>query len=364
MRSKRRLPVREFIQNIEVLIPVPRYVAHPMRLDARPPLTTQNNQEARTAPHIALCALDHRHKIIHYTTYKVVNGTHQQEASSILYIIYINIQKLETIMSNSQKNQDQFNQLRHKANLKNEREKEPQYKQMFLDILQTHRGILNSPTQNTHDYKAEKEILNKIVAVERDAITGAIVVGVAAFLTVRYLPHLAVRWIGGEKKSRALREAERRSREGPNAMLKSVGGFLFEGTFGFWAAYRGYHLAVSMRSEDIYEDIVNIPLCEGRSIVSDSLCDEFADLIHYKIPPDFWKNLDRDRQDGGEAYQKLSNEEFFRGILQFEGSCNKRKAMEKAIRRRHGLSDSEPVSIPAPGVSKELSEDEIKAMLA
>jgi hypothetical protein len=261
-----------------------------------------------------------------------------------------------------QNNQDQFQQLRHKANLKHEREKEGQYKNLFLKVLESHKGILNSPTQNTQDYQAEKGILSKVMAVERDAITGAAVVGIAAFLTVRYLPHFAVRIIGGKAKSRALREAEERSRQGPNAMLKSVGGFLFEGTFGFWAAYRGYHLAVSMRSEDIYDDIVHLPLCEGKSLVSDTICDEFSDLIDYKIPPYFWKNLDK--SDAGGPSQKMSNEDFFRGVLQFQESCKKRKAFEQIIRRRDGLSDSEPVSIPPPGVSKELSADEIKAMLA
>jgi hypothetical protein len=264
-------------------------------------------------------------------------------------------------MSDSQKNQDQFNKLRRKANLKSERGKGPQYKKLFLQVLEAHKGILTSPTQNTQEYQAEKETLNKLVAVERDAITGAVVVGIAAFLTVRYLPHFAVRLIGGDKKSKALREAEARARQGPNAMLKSVGGFLFEGTFGFWAAYRGYHLAVSMRSEDVYEDIVNLPLCEGKSIVSDSICGEFSDIIHYKIPPDFWKNLDNRDGDGS---QKLAHEEFFRGVLQFEQNCKRRKAMEQIMRRRDDLSDSESVSIPPPGVSKELSEDEIKAMLA
>ena len=275
-------------------------------------------------------------------------------------------------MSKPRKEEDQFNVLKNRSDLKKEHQKEQQYKKLFLDVLEKHKGILTSSvdtnTKNTQDYEAEKKILEKIMSIEKEAITGAVVVGLAAFLTVRYLPHLGVRLIGGESKLKALREAEAKARTGPNAKLKSMAGFLFEGTLGFWASYRGYHLAVSMRSDDVYDDIVNLPLVEGKSIVSDHICDEFSDVIRYKVHPAFWKNLDQ-TNDGA---QKLSHEDFFRGVLEFEDSCKKRKAFEKVIRRRDGdgdgdgdsdASDSTSIYIPSPGVPKEITEDEIKAML-
>ena len=221
--------------------------------------------------------------------------------------------------------------------------------------------------------------------VEREALIGALTVGTLAFLTVRYLPHTAVRIIGGKAKYQALQRAEAQSRKN-SSLLKKMGGILFEGSFGFWAAYRGYHMAVDLRAENIYEEIVALPLVKGRSIVSDSICDEWEDIVRYKVSNDFWRHLDLNKNDGEAARsgasrfigsgEGLKNEDFFRGVLKFHDSCRKRKAMEDAIRRRKDTtsvsaatgeaSNKTSVAIPAPGVPEnilELSEEEIQALL-
>jgi hypothetical protein len=121
-----------------------------------------------------------------------------------------------------------------------------------------------------------------------------------------------------------------------------------------------------MRSGNIYEDVVNLPLCEGRSIVSDTICNEWQDIIRHKIAPEFWENLnERSQFEGGEQC-KLKNPEFFKGVLEFNQACRKRKSFEDIIRKREGKKPDEPVIIPSPGVPNnilELSDEEVDALL-
>jgi len=256
--------------------------------------------------------------------------------------------------------EDQFNRLRSRANIKKEREKEVEYKNIFLNLIKTNRGILTSPHENPKDYEAETKIVKKLMEVERDAIIGSVAVGIAAFLTVRYLPRIAVRMIGGDAKVKKMQEAEAKQ-----SLLKTAGSFLFEGTVGFWSAYRGYQLAVTLRSDDVYDDIVSLPMCEGKSIVSDTICDEWSKLIKYKVSPDFWKNMNGTEAEGA---KKLNSQEYFNGVLEFELACKKRKAFEEIIRLREGKQqpNDDPVAIPSPGVPNnilELTDEEAKIMV-
>jgi len=267
-------------------------------------------------------------------------------------------------MTNQQQQdqQDQFKVLKAKANAKKEGEKEGFYKNLFLDLMKKHKDTLFNFTtpQNTDDYNKERQIIKKVMEVERESVVSAMVVGVAAFLTVRYFPRFAVRMIGGNAKVRAMEEAEAKQ-----SLLKAAGSLLFESTVGIWSAYRGYQLAASMRSGNIYEDVVNLPLCEGKSIVSDTICNEWQDIIRYKIAPEFWDNLNATYNEGGEQY-KLKNPEFFKGVLEFNQACRKRKAFEDMIRQREGMKSDEPIIIPSPGVPNnilELSDEEVDALL-
>ena len=255
--------------------------------------------------------------------------------------------------------EDQFNRLRVRANVKKERERELEYKNLFLNLIKTNRSILTSPHEKPEDYEAETKIIKKLMEVEREAIIGSIGVGIAAFLTVRYLPRGAVRMIGGKAKVKAMDEAEAKQ-----SLLKTAGSFLFEGTVGFWSAYRGYQLAVSLRSDDVYHDMVSLPMCEGKSIASDTICEEWHKLIKYKVSPDFWKNMNGTEAEGA---KQLNNQEFFQGVLEFDAACKKRKAFEDVVRLREGKEPNETVSIPSPGVPNhqilELTDEEVDVMV-
>ncbi len=167
-----------------------------------------------------------------------------------------------------------------------------------------------------------------------------------AFTSVRVLPRLAVRLIGGEAKMKYLRDSEAAARKSPNAFLKRGGSLLFEGMIGFWAGWRGYHMAASMQAKDVIEEVTNIPLCPGRSIVSDIMCNDMNNLVKNEIPKEFWLNLE---QEGS-----LRNETAWQNIIQFSENCTKRKAFEDIVRTDMGLKDEEPVIIPSPGVPKNI----------
>ena len=141
--------------------------------------------------------------------------------------------------------------------------------------------------------------------------------------------------------------------------------FLFEGMFGFWAGWRGYHMGLSMQTQDMVEEITKIPLVEGRSIISDELCHDLNTLIHDEIPKVFWKNLDVNKNNSYE--DGLKHEETWRNIIKFCDNCSKRKVYEDMIRNRNGRitknnieeeeEEDDHVLIPSPGVPEDIVTD-------
>lgn len=127
----------------------------------------------------------------------------------------------------------QLDDLKLNASIERERKNESKYFQLFIDLLKQKRGnILTKATstattsdqsQSHQHYAEETKILKKLLAAEREAIVGSIVVGSVAFLSVRTFPRLAVRFIGGEARMKSLRESELAAKSAPNAFLKRSG---------------------------------------------------------------------------------------------------------------------------------------------
>lgn len=230
-----------------------------------------------------------------------------------------------------------------------ERMKESQYRDLFTDLLKKHKGLagIDEEVENPSHYAAEAAILKGAVRSEREAWICGLVVGIAAFASFRYFPTYIVKAVGGEKKAKALREAEEASRKAKYGTLRRTAGFLFEASFGFWAGRRGYQMA-SARSEGTYAEIARIPLCEGRSALAEGLCSQWVDLAHRRVPNAFWKNLD----DGN-----LTDNKTWRAIWKFSENCMKREAYEKGLRRELGLGPNDPVLVPHPGVPDNFSAD-------
>jgi hypothetical protein len=100
----------------------------------------------------------------------------------------------------------------------------------------------------------------------------------------------------------------------------------------------------------LMKDLSDIPLVEGRSLVSEELCDDFVD-VYKSIPKKVW-----DKYDG--------QSEPLDAIGQFVKNCLRRKAMEKELLAERGQSGSSSfdidvdkskhVEIPSPGVPRDL----------
>ena len=84
----------------------------------------------------------------------------------------------------------------------------------------------NDQVNNAKDYESELKIVKKVFSAQRDSIIGGIVVGSLAFLSVRTLPRLAIRLIGGDQakiKMEKLRQSELALRNSPKGFLKRSG---------------------------------------------------------------------------------------------------------------------------------------------
>lgn len=82
-----------------------------------------------------------------------------------------------------------------------------------------------------------------------------------------------------------------------------------------------------------------------QSTIADKVCNEWVDLVHNKIPPQFWLNLDSNEG-------KLQEEARWRSVRDFANNCVKRKAFEEAYRKQYGISG--PVVVPGGGVPKDI----------
>lgn len=116
-------------------------------------------------------------------------------------------------------------------------------------------------------------------------------------------------------------------------------GLLVESLFAVWVGSRGYHIASSY-TEGTYEMVSQIPLCPGRSSVSEALCDEWIDITRTQVPSTFWQNLD--------AEKGLQDIRTWRAIQAFAENCVKRKTYESVLRSERGImDDNEPVVLPS-----------------
>lgn len=83
-----------------------------------------------------------------------------------------------------------------------------------------------------------------------------------------------------------------------------------------------------------------------KSTISDTICTEWIDLVHNRIPPPFWQNLDYPN--------KLQEEARWKSVRDFADNCVKRRAFEEDYKRRMGMDDDSAVIVPEGGVPKDI----------
>lgn len=118
-------------------------------------------------------------------------------------------------------------------------------------------------------------------------------------------------------------------------------GFLIDTTLSLFV---GANVSwVMTDKEQIRNILTEVPLVDGRSVISDELCMD-AITAHNKLPKQFWTK-DRDPNNPNTTTLNL--------IHTFVRNCGKRMSYEKDLRMQQGLPPNAPVSIPVPGVPKD-----------
>lgn len=216
--------------------------------------------------------------------------------------------------------------------------KERRYFSMYKAWLRKHRGILQQERDgDTGEFAHEQELIERVIASQRQKWMAGVGIGLAAFASLHFAPNLLIRWIGGEAKIKALREADRQARENGTLWVRRSTAILVEGAFSIWAGNRAYHLAVR-QSEDTYDLIAKVPLCAGRSLISEKMCSEFMDITNNQIPQAFWQNLNKGN---------LRDEQEWKAIRQFSINCARRQRYEAHIRKTEGITNHDKsISLP------------------
>lgn len=219
-----------------------------------------------------------------------------------------------------------------------ERHKERSYLSMYKDRLRKHRGISQEERDGEKgEFAQEQELVKRVIGSQRQIWIAGVGIGIATFISLHFAPNLLIRWVGGEAKMKAVREADLKARESGTLWIRRSTAILVEGAFSIWAGNRAYQLA-AQKSEDIYELIAKVPLCAGRSVISEKLCSEFIDITNNQIPQAFWQNLNEGN---------LRDEREWKAIRQFSTNCVRRQRYEAHLRTTEGIShQDEPISLP------------------
>jgi hypothetical protein len=143
-----------------------------------------------------------------------------------------------------------------------------------------------------------------------------------------------------------------------------------------------YGSAYFMDTKKFFENVSNIPLVEGRSMISDELCDDFID-VYRAIPKKTWDKYSRDNGNGNsdsDAGDKRASDGL-KLISSFVKNCLRRQIVEQEILNQqqafgtafnstgddhdgidndndrdmhHNRANRQHVEIPPPGVNKDI----------
>jgi hypothetical protein len=132
-----------------------------------------------------------------------------------------------------------------------------------------------------------------------------------------------------------------------NFFIRSIW-FVFDVTLSLMMA-----ASTSMAYTDtdvIRQQIIEMPLIQGRSLTSDALCDAIVKEL-YKVQAEkdpAYERLHKLNKDGTQTPASY----YLEGIMKFSANCERRRFMEQRLRQERGLSSTEPVEIPSPGVAR------------
>jgi len=231
--------------------------------------------------------------------------------------------------------------------------KQGEFRRLYSSLLQKHQGALQTTTDSENDpFVTESGILTNIFRTEAKYIALGAGAVVASLVSLRFIRSKhAISTVFGRTKAEAMRDAEAEGkRMGTDAFQKTFANVV-EGLFSFWVGYRCYDYLSHKSSPDgansnnhtrqptdSVDAIAALPLCRGRSKISEALCPGWIDVTKQQIPGAYWKALKEGR---------LRDERIWNAILKFSSNCERRLASEGALRRELSLSDDQPIALPA-----------------
>ena len=204
---------------------------------------------------------------------------------------------------------------------------------MFVDNIQfkLDHGFLKAP------YGKERKALEDKILYP-GAVVGAFA-GVTTFFALRKGPIYVMNRILSKQKNDAISRVDN-MRKGASRLDKDnnfkepmaakVFGSLLDSTLGVLTGLTVWVLSVDKKGT--LQTCADLPLLEGRSEISDKLCDDFIDIYRNETRPQFW----RDYSDDTLSALKV-----------FSENCEKRRLFERRLRRDYGLRIDEDVELPS-----------------
>lgn len=246
-----------------------------------------------------------------------------------------------------------------RQNIKRESKYSHKYRQLYSELLAEKKDVLEAAWNQAAETD-EARLIEEIKQSEFTAVAVGVGCGLATLAAIRLGTPVLIRRIGGEEKIIKMIKADEEAKRLGTYKYQAAFRWTVEGCFSFWLGRRAYHYQ-SKRSNGAYEKIVKIPLCSGKSVLADGLCDEWVDITTNQVPKAFWKNL--------QQKDNLTDEQAWTAIVKFSNNCIKRRAYERLQRQEVNwptggeedseASDAQIVSLPTNvPLDVELTESE------
>jgi hypothetical protein len=218
------------------------------------------------------------------------------------------------------------------------------------------------------EFSAEKKMLANMNNI---GLMNGVLAGVACFAFLRWSPGAIARYLTRKRAASAGFTQPRGDANNPfnrtgyqfdqppgeQAPLASPNFFIRGMRLGldmFVSLSVGAWASVLLFDKDkMLREASEIPLVQGRSLLADELCQDFT-VEFQKYSRDTWDS-NHPALSGGNSNNGGKLQAFSSMVEGFVANCNRRSIYERELRAEQGLSEDDPVLIPAPGVPKDIS---------
>jgi len=217
---------------------------------------------------------------------------------------------------------------------------------------------------NKEEHKAELQLIQKPF---RSGALYGLGAGIASFVVLRRFPLALARFMGRNKKNTSTWPGapssninnpfhnntsgygNLRGGDAVDPMQRSIRSIL--GFFGLafdlgLSTFTAFTVSLTMMDKpELLSAFSDTPLVEGRSIISDELCEDSIKLYN-SYPKELWSDQTLRDQSQASTNMVVTLQAFVR-------NCQMRGAFEDELRKDRGFAMNAPVSIPSPGVPRD-----------